>query len=303
MTNNSLGLKDYLDASTDASKRTRTITIILAVASILAFTALLNSLQSQWMHRRMVLLADINGDYLKGKIGEYPRRITYSDEASYQHGIMLYESRYKELYAAVERAYVENSFVVRVPFLGFAFDINDLGLIGGIGFFVILSCHRFFLSREINNLRLSFEAAKRVSEEEVEMFYNLLAMRQVFTVPQTQHINRSTFLVMAPKLLTWLPLVIYVAITLHDLTTATIGKMLEDGHYRVLITSEVVFVFALLWLSYSVSLRLSRMDRVWDIWRKHIDTKHHPGRQHENNQEVVVRVALPASSDELVRDE
>ena len=54
------------------------------------------------------------------------------------------------------RTYVD-SWVIRVPFFGFSFDVNDLGFIGGIGFVIILVCFRLCLSREIDNLRLSFE--------------------------------------------------------------------------------------------------------------------------------------------------
>ena len=80
-----LGIRDYLEASTDASKRTRTITIVLAVASVLAFTALLNSLQSQWMHRRMLKLGDIRGQYAASKLGGYPDRSKYGDDRTYAH--------------------------------------------------------------------------------------------------------------------------------------------------------------------------------------------------------------------------
>src|SRR5206468_12598531 len=68
--------------------------------------------------------------------------------------------RYLEFWAAVARTYVDNSWVIRVPFFGFSFDVNDLGLLGGIGFLTILVCLRFCLSRELNNLRLSFDVAR-----------------------------------------------------------------------------------------------------------------------------------------------
>src|SRR5579859_1835185 len=124
MPNDPLGIRDYLEASTDASKRTRTITIILAIASISAFAALLNSLQSQWMHQRMLHLGDIHGKYTQSKLGPYPGReeflhVNHFDEEQYKKQVALYEIRYASLNAAVERAYVEGSLVVRVPFFGF----------------------------------------------------------------------------------------------------------------------------------------------------------------------------------------
>lgn len=268
MPNEPLGIRDYLEASTDASKRTRTVTIVLVVASILALTALLNSLQSQWMHRRMLRLADIHGSYTQSKLGPYPTKAPSQSDADYQHEVKIYENRYVELVSAVEKAYVDTSFCVKVPFLGFTFDVNDLGILAGIGFVVVLGCYRFFLSREIDNLRLSFEEAEKMGIRELREFYILLAMRQVFTVPQTGYITRSWFLVSAPKLLTWCPLVVYFSITIHDFLTSGIGGSIDKTRNLVLLIYECAFVLILLWLSFSVTRRLLRMDGEWaEAWK------------------------------------
>jgi hypothetical protein len=147
-----LDIEDFLQVSSDASSRTRTMVLILIVASILAFAGLLNSVQSQWMHGRMIKLGDIQGHYTVSKLGKYPESDSFKgDMKAYEHAVNLYERRYIALCSAVERTYVETSFEVRVPFLGFTIDVNDLGLLAGIAFVVILSCYRFFLSREIDN--------------------------------------------------------------------------------------------------------------------------------------------------------
>jgi hypothetical protein len=65
-------IRDYLDASSDASRRTRTMTIILVVASVLVLAGWLNSLQSHWMLKRMVKLGDIHGQYTQSKLGSFP---------------------------------------------------------------------------------------------------------------------------------------------------------------------------------------------------------------------------------------
>lgn len=271
MPNDPLGIRDYLEASTDASKRTRTITIILAIASISAFAALLNSLQSQWMHQRILHLADIHGKYTESKLGPYPRREAfqhegYFDKEQYDKHIAIYETRYAELNSAVERAYVEGSLVVRVPFFGFTFDVNDLGLLASIAFLVILACYRFFLSREIDNLRLSFEEAAKLGKQELKEFYTLLTMRQVFTVPTTPYIKRSKFLLFAPKLLPWFPFAVHVAVTVHDFLTAFIGKELQSIHFVLLTTWEVGISVVIFWLSLSLTKRLLTMDREWNSW-------------------------------------
>lgn len=266
-----LGIRDYLEASSDASTRTRMIIIVLTVASVLAFMGLLNSIQSQWMHRRMLLLGDIHASYTASKLGPYPTEAAYKTSDEYKHAIEQYERRYYELCAAVERAYVEGSFVIRVPFLGFTFDVNDLGLIAGLGFLVILGCYRFFLSREVDNLRLSFEEAQKIGKRETREFYTLLAMRQVFTVPETGYIKKSGFLIHTPKLLAWLPFMVYIAISAHDTLTAGIGLALQETRFQVLTFCEVATSISLLWFSTSITTRLRRMDNEWHEWWTYIN--------------------------------
>jgi hypothetical protein len=43
-------IADYLNASSDASKRIGTVSIILVVETVLLFAGFLNSQQTSWMH-------------------------------------------------------------------------------------------------------------------------------------------------------------------------------------------------------------------------------------------------------------
>src|SRR5438445_3652007 len=109
-----LDIQDYLEATSGASKRTRTITIILVIASILVLAGWLNSLESHWMQGRMLLLGDVKGPYTRSYLGEYPKPEPFGgDKGAYDHAKALYEQRYTDLCAAVEKAYVDNSLVVR----------------------------------------------------------------------------------------------------------------------------------------------------------------------------------------------
>jgi len=269
MPDDSLDIQDYLDATSDASKRTRTITIILVVASVLVLAGLLNSLQSHWMRLRLEALQNIHGEYTKSKLGPLPSlkdSPTEEEVTGFNKHMARYEQSHRDLITAIARAYVENSMVIRVPFFGFTFDVNDLGLLGGLGFLIILGCYRFCISRESDNLRLSFTEAKKLGKH--QEFYNLLAMRQVFTVPQTKFIKRTRFLVITPKLICWLPLTVHLAVTLHDLWTAWIGKELGELRYQILISCELIIALSLLLLSISVTRRLIRIDRMWDHYHK-----------------------------------
>jgi hypothetical protein len=271
-------IQDYLDATGDASQRTRTATIMLVITTVIVFAGLLNSQQSNWMHSRLARLADETGSYSQSKLGNYPKRNEFPDDASFKQAVTGYDERYKSLWDAVARTYVDNSWIIRVPFLGFTFDVNDLGLLGGIGFVVVFVCYRFFLTREVDNLRLSFEEARRIGRDELEEFYKLLAMRQVFTVPRTKEIKRTDFLVLTPKLICWFPIGVYAAVLWNDLGTAWIGQDLRRARYAFLVSFEGVTLVCLVILAYMVTARLIRMDNIWDAYWQEIQGSSVSGR-------------------------
>lgn len=109
MKDHSLNLQDYLDATSDSAKRTRTVLVALVVACVLAFAGFLNSLGGSWMLSRVHSFSDPKSEYVVNKLGFTP--------------VSEQDDRYKEFYTAVVRAYVDNAFTIRVPFFGFTFDV------------------------------------------------------------------------------------------------------------------------------------------------------------------------------------
>jgi hypothetical protein len=168
----------------------------------------------------------------------------------------------------METAYVEGSLIIRIPFFGITVDVNDLGVLGGIGFLLILSCYRFFLHREIANLRISFTVARIKPEgsdqDSLASFYSLLAMRQVFTIPEGGHERRSNFLRYLPRLLTWIPTTLLFCVALHDLQTSWIGFALHSLRFQVEFLLQAVCVIATSLLADSINRHLRRMDKIWD---------------------------------------
>jgi hypothetical protein len=127
--------EDYLKASADASSRTRSAFIVLIIASVLALTGLFNSLDTSWMHERVRNLRDPYGTYMAKKLGDAPKLADYKgDTAKLKVADDLYKKRQEALCVAVENSYVDGSFLVHVPFFGFTFDVNDLGLLSSVGF-------------------------------------------------------------------------------------------------------------------------------------------------------------------------
>jgi hypothetical protein len=259
-----LDIDDYLSASTDASSRTRAILLIMVVASVLVLTGLFNSLQSSWMHRRVLSLGRADNQYLISKLGLPPDSRLLSQQ-DYQFANELYKQRQQALCAAVEAAYVEGSFIIKVPFLGVTFDVNDLGVIGGIGFLVILSCYRFFLARELDNLHISFTAAREAPPGSLASFYSLLAMRQVFTIPESGFIKSSRFLLYLPKLITWVPVALLISVAAHDLQTSFIAHALGYIRFRIELACQILCIGLVFMLAISITTRLVLMDKIWNV--------------------------------------
>lgn len=257
-----LELQDYLDATSDASKRTRTVSITVVVASIIVFAGLLNSLQSSWLRERLRASNNLYSPYVVSKIGEPPADKTLTSLAAKQ-----YELRYQEFYSALVKTYVDSSYVIRVPFFGFRVDVNDLGVLGGISFVVILAMLRFCISREVENLKTYFLAAERCNR--LKEFYTLLAMCQVFTIPASRTIKRDWFLIWAPKVFCFLPVVVHTTVMVHDFITAGVGQALSNGHTQILFACELLLFFGVAGLTNMVVKRLRRVDALWDLhWRQ-----------------------------------
>jgi hypothetical protein len=166
----SLPLLDYLQASIEATRRTRTMVFILLVAGIVTFAGYLNALEGTWMRQRVHAFE--NPDSLYARLTLQPKEHGLSDS--------LYRREHRIFLDRLVEAYVQNTYSIHVPFFGVTFDANDLGLVGGLAFVVILMLLRFSLSRERENLSLLFEHAK--SADMIATCYFPLAMRQVFTL-------------------------------------------------------------------------------------------------------------------------
>ena len=165
-----ISVKDYVEASSEAARRTRRVTVALMVASVLMFSGLSNSFQGNWKRQRLRALENANGDYVRARLGTAPQ----DPEA-----FALYMTRYNQLYSAALKDFTENAYSIRIPFFGIVIDINDLGPIGGLALALILILYRTSITRELDNLRLSFEGAK--SQNCLQTLYYMLAMRQVLT--------------------------------------------------------------------------------------------------------------------------
>ncbi|MBV9925849.1 MAG: hypothetical protein JOZ96_12595 [Acidobacteria bacterium] len=112
------------------------------------------------------------------------------------------------------RTYLDNMLLVRIPILGTAIHVNDLGLIGGLTLIVLLLMMRTSLSREIKNLNYSFKKATEANR--LDEFYHALGMRQLFTIPHMRGEKRNRILSKAPYAVCLLPVLVYLSLAAYD---------------------------------------------------------------------------------------
>ena len=251
-------LHDFAEAARDSSRRTRTLLVVLVVACVLALVGFLNSLESGWMLQRVRAAAEPGAGYIAQKL-EFPPDMNPAARDALQ--------------GAIIRAYIDNAMTVRVPFFGVAFDVNDLGLMGGIGFLTILMLLRFSLRTEIASLRIAFKAAAREAagdQARLEAFYDLLAMQQVLTFPQMRDprvgwsIHRPALLRAMPKLICFLPVIVYTMVALNDYQSQHVANVINPLHTRILLLYTGVLWVLILALAAWCFARLMKIDRLWD---------------------------------------
>lgn len=293
-----LTIQDYLNASGEASSRTRAITLALVVACVLTFIALLNSLQNSWMLKRLERLRHGDSEYLARHIGTVPKiedyrkkwlgsyqrdqiqyesthpesaanasdapnRTWYEQQGKeeYEREAKMYEARYQTFLMNTSRALVDTRFLVRVPFFGITFDINDLGSLSGIGLITLLGFFRLSISNELENLKLSFRHVRKLGK--LAEFYRLLSMKQVLTTPHLPDRRVGWFHMYVPKLIYFLPLGVYFSVVMHDIDTNNLGFQIDNARTLFVLASDVVFLVIVLALSIVAFQRTRDVDRQW----------------------------------------
>ena len=96
-----LTTKDYLEAATESSKRTRLITIVLVVSTVLTFVGLLNSNPKAWTIGRIQQVRTQNENYVSTKLGRAPTlkylRDYYEPVKVENEWTLITKTRYKEI--------------------------------------------------------------------------------------------------------------------------------------------------------------------------------------------------------------
>jgi hypothetical protein len=206
-------------------------------------------------------------------------------------------------YESMLRSAAETKYTVRVPFFGVAFDINDVGILGGFGLWVVLILLRLSLRSQIVSLRIGFKVAFERNQE--TDFYQILAARQVFVFPplndEKQEVaqmqgwiekrwrasklgmfyhrkdndnvnkwraNRNITLRIVPKVLSLLPFGVYLIQFTNDLLSLQYGHELSTFRtWTLVIWSSFILLNTLIFGVWCIT-KWNEIDKLWDYYNK-----------------------------------
>lgn len=169
-----------------------------------------------------------------------------------------------ELVKRLQALQADQVNLIRIPFFGSVFDVNDLGLIGGFSFVILLLWFKFGLARELQNISLTFNEARR--RNQLKVCYQQLAMQQVLTVPRMlpdearQTRVPSSFWDKMPKVLFILPFAVHAIVFGYDLYSFKFGMSVSQFNTIFNTAFSLLFLVLIIILTitcYEVSRQIS----------------------------------------------
>jgi hypothetical protein len=260
-------MNEHIKNCKDSSARTRYVIIIIVMTSILILVQILNSNEGSWMSERYEKVKDgfrlkvwnneIRETYNEVDKTKYDKAKKYALDRQILDSILL-----KESLLVLNKIQIESMYVVRIPFWGIFFDINDLGLIGGFTLLILMCWLKFCLVREYLNLKNTINAFPKDDLDARKEMYNIVSSQQVFTIPPPDSKKYKT-LKMLPQFLFLLPLVDQLLLFINDLTTLRFGISISQG--RTYILMFICFFLLLFILIFTIQcyLKNKEIDTLW----------------------------------------
>jgi hypothetical protein len=226
-------LGQYIHAFSSSSNRVRYVVIIITIASMFVLADFWNSSQKSWIHARVHAMRDTLEVLQQRRSG---KNIPLPKAAVIRH--LETEDAVKLHLEQLENAYVSRVLETQIPILGIGFDVNDLGLFGGVAFVLLLILLSYCLMRQYENLFLCLWKVQTIHERDsiesreskANLLYHALAMAQVFTLPPTlarwrpsvvaSHLTKSLF---------FLPFVVHALVIWQNYNTRPFATTLKEG--------------------------------------------------------------------------
>ena len=192
-------IKLALEYAKEASERTRKVIVLLMIASIITFIAWWNEYQHGWTQDRMHEAQDALQMICEGTPSStdgakwaadscVPRAEVQPLSDERKQVLKEYLSDWRFSRKQLERhiqdlqdQMVSGVLKINMPFFGLTSDVNDLGILAGIAFLILLAILLFTIWREEQNVFELFQLARKSGE--LPHILDLFSMTQVFTIP------------------------------------------------------------------------------------------------------------------------
>jgi hypothetical protein len=270
----------YINAAEDSSGRARWVILIIVTTCILVFAGFLNSRPGNWLDARVhaaqnaFLYWNIISNKIRTDTSEVKTFALWdtssnkfkSDTAQARAFINKYNITSIEELKIWLNGYIiskqQNVQLIRVPFFAFSFDVNDLGIISGIAFVLLMLLMRLCLMRELRNHHFVFEEVKN-DPNMLDQVYHILSMKQVLTVPPSRLVWTEYLWAIPTKLLLVLPLGLQFLILKNDLKTLDFGLIFNEWNTRFLIIAYIISLFLILLLTVACVELSIKFDKLW----------------------------------------
>ena len=278
-------------ASNVTSSGTRSVLYVLVIVNILALITVINTWPLNWTDAR---INKIENDFknLPDTIFKLKNAKNFVLCDSFRNVLRVDSA----VWPTYRRFDIENYQNIRVPILGNAFDVNNLCLVAGLTFVILMVVLRFTLGRELINLRLALNAiTKRYPDyANSELFwkncaegnwpdilpsinrvrrlhhYNSLSMNEIFNLPPLEISNnriQNRFSGRALMHMFYFPTVVYFIIIANDIATA--WKALPEAPHQTIAFILISLIFLAIILS--LSAKCSRLKQK--IYKSYADFK------------------------------
>lgn len=231
-----------------------------------------------------------------------------------QHGLNCYKcakSGSEDMIRNLRTSFVQNSVNVKVPFFGVSFDINDLGLLGGLSLIVVLIMLRLSLRNYIVSLRTGFKAAFK--EEQEEEFYEILASRQLFVFPNLQDSNQKHYygrtesfwrklkgffikkqegvgwsvnpqrgLRLVPKIISLVPSLVYLLVLINDRQSEDLGSTVHVFRTNLALSTNIIFLILIICLGFWCNSKWFEIEALWKIFNESVKQRKENSKNREN---------------------
>jgi len=286
-----MDLRNYIEAASESSSRSRRVFTILLFATILAFGAFWNTRRilwsKSWMQNRIDYLTQeyknkydkagrINKD-LRWSIKEDPNCFINERFGSYNNSqfnscdSLLFLSQLLK----TKDIYYDNTYVIKVDAIGVSIDINDLGVYTSGAYCFLLVVLMYCLSREYFNLKIAFDYAENLdsvsgkANKNLRECYNLISMAQLWRVPPEsihdkffgRFMKRSTAL---SSMLLYIPVINISLIVLNDVWT--LPEVWKLSKYDTILSLVLTICFTVVFLYLIKKCRelIIRIKNEWD---------------------------------------